>query len=113
MTKGDEWFFGMRFHTGVDAASGLFPSGISTAANWHELNIADGRLHGDETVIERVSVHLGIDKREIFEDSGCQFWIGMRLGQRRALPYTPEGRPEALMETAKPTCAPRRNMPFR
>jgi IS5 family transposase len=40
VAKGNQWFFGMRCHIGVDAASGLVHSVVSTAANVHELNTA-------------------------------------------------------------------------
>jgi IS5 family transposase len=101
VAKGNQWFFGMRCHIGVDAASGLVHSVVSTAANVHELNTAAERLHGEEKVVYGDSGHLGIEKREAFPNSACQFRIGMRSGRRCALPNTPEGRPEDLMETAK------------
>jgi len=96
VAKGNQWYFGMRCHIGVDAASGLVHSVVSTAANVHELNTAAERLHGEEKVVYGDSGHLGIEKREAFQDSACQFRIGMRPGQRRALPNTREGRLEAL-----------------
>ena len=40
VAKGNQWYFGMRCHIGVDAASGLVHSVVSTAANVHELNTA-------------------------------------------------------------------------
>lgn len=40
VAKGNQWFFGMRCHIGVDADSGLVHSVVSTAANVHELNRA-------------------------------------------------------------------------
>ena len=90
----------MRCTIGVDAASGLVHSGVSTAANGHELNTAAERLHGEEKVVSGDSGHLGIDKRQAFQNSACQFRIGMRPGQRRELPNTPEGRLAELIETA-------------
>ncbi|WP_411874446.1 hypothetical protein [Vulcanococcus limneticus] len=38
VAKSTQWFFVMRCHLGVDAASGLVHSVESTAANVHELN---------------------------------------------------------------------------
>ena len=113
VAKGNQWYFGMRCHIGVDAASGLVHSVVSTAANVHELNTAAERLHGEEKVVYGDSGHLGIEKREAFQDSACQFRIGMRPGQRRALPNTPEGRLEALMETAKAHLRAKVEHPFR
>ena len=73
VAKGNQWFFGMRCHIGVDAASGLVHSVVSTAANVHELNTAAERLHGEEKMVYGDSGHLGIEKRQEFESSPCQF----------------------------------------
>jgi IS5 family transposase len=97
----------------VDAASGLVHSVVSTAANVHELNTAAERLHGEEKVVYGDSGHLGIEKREEFADSPCQFRIAMRPGQRRALPDTPEGRLDDLIETAKAHIRAKGEHPFR
>jgi IS5 family transposase len=86
---------------------------VSTAANVHELNTAAERLHGEEKVVYGDSGHLGIEKREEFADSPCQFRIAMRPGQRRALPDTPEGRLEDLFETAKAHLRAKVEHPFR
>ena len=113
VAKGNQWFFGMRCHIGVDAASGLVHSVVSTAANVHELNTAAERLHGEEKVVYGDSGHLGIEKRGEFENSPCQFRIAMRPGQRRALPATPEGWLEDLFETAKAHLRAKVEHPFR
>ena len=84
-----------------------------SAANVHELNTAAERLHGEEKVVYGDSGHLGIEKREEFEDSPCQFRIAMRPGQRRALPDTPEGWLEGLLETAKAHLRAKVEHPFR
>jgi transposase, IS5 family len=63
VAKCNQWFFGMRCHIGVDAASGLVHSVVSTAANVHELNTAAERTHGEEHVIYGDAGHIGIEKR--------------------------------------------------
>ncbi len=76
VARGKQWFFGMRCHNryaeakgyGVDAASGLVHSVVSTAANVHELNTAAERLHGDESLIYGDAGHIGIEKRNEFQD---------------------------------------------
>jgi IS5 family transposase len=46
--KGNQWYFGMKAHVGVDAESGLMHSLIGTAANAKGCRTpaADGRGHG-------------------------------------------------------------------
>jgi IS5 family transposase len=101
VAKGRQWFFGMRSHIGVGAASGLVRSVLSTAANVHELNTAADRIHGDERVIYGYSGHIGIEKREAFKDRKADMRIAMKPGQGRVLPDTPEGRLLDLIEVAK------------
>jgi IS5 family transposase len=113
VAKGNQWFFGMRCHIGVDAASGLVHSVVSTAANVHELNTAADRVHGEERVIYGDSGHIGIEKREAFKDCDAQMRIAMKPGQRRVLPDTPEGRLLDLMEAAKAHIRAKVEHPFR
>ena len=88
VAKGNQWFFGMRCHIGVDADSGLVHSVVSTAANVHELNTAVERVHGEEGVSYGDSGHIGIEKRDGFKGYGAQMRIAMKPGQRRVLPDT-------------------------
>jgi IS5 family transposase len=39
--KGNQWYFGMKAHVGVDAESGLVHTVIGTAANVHDINAAE------------------------------------------------------------------------
>ncbi len=113
VAKGNQWFFGMRCHIGVDADSGLVHSVVSTAANVHELNTAADRVHGDERVIYGDSGHIGIEKRDGFKNCGAQMRIAMKPGQRRVLSDTPEGRLLDLLESAKAHLRAKVEHPFR
>jgi transposase, IS5 family len=113
VAKGNQWFFGMRCHIGVDAASGLVHSVVSTAANVHELNTAADRVHGEERVIYGDSGHIGIERREAFKDCDAEMRIAMKPGQRRVLPDTSEGRLLDLMEAAKAHIRAKVEHPFR
>jgi len=42
--KGNQWYFGIKVHLGVDSESGLIHSVETTAANVHDLTPATGRL---------------------------------------------------------------------
>jgi IS5 family transposase len=113
VAKGNQWFFGMRCHIGVDSASGLVHSVVSTAANVHELNTAADRVHGEERVIYGDAGHIGIEKRDAFKDCGAEMRIAMKPGQRRVLPDTAEGRLLDLIETAKAHFRAKVEHPFR
>ncbi len=49
--KGNQWYFGMKAHIGVDARTGLTHSLATTVANEHDLNQASNLLHGDEQFV--------------------------------------------------------------
>jgi len=46
--KGQQWFFGMKLHIGVDSQTGLTHSAVVTAANVHDKHPLPDLLHGDE-----------------------------------------------------------------
>lgn len=53
--KGNQWYFGMKVHIGVDKDSGLIHSVETTAANVHDLTPAAELLHGEEEVVYAVA----------------------------------------------------------
>jgi IS5 family transposase len=46
--KGQQWFFGMKLHIGVDSKTGLAHSAVVTAANVHDKHSLPDLLHGQE-----------------------------------------------------------------
>jgi IS5 family transposase len=49
--KGNQWYYGMKVHIGVDKDSGLIHSVVTTAANVHDLIPAAELLHGGEELV--------------------------------------------------------------
>ncbi|WP_124224078.1 IS5 family transposase [Tibeticola sediminis] len=46
--KGQQWYFGMKIHIGVDSRTGLAHSAVVTAANVHDKHPLPDLLHGNE-----------------------------------------------------------------
>ena len=46
--KGQQWFFGMKLHIGVDSQTGLAHSAVVTSANVHDKHPLPDLLHGQE-----------------------------------------------------------------
>jgi IS5 family transposase len=46
--KGQQWYFGMKIHIGVDSQSGLTHSAVITPANVHDKHPLPDLLHGNE-----------------------------------------------------------------
>lgn len=57
--KGNQWYFGMKAHVGVDSRTKLIHSMATTAANVHDSQILPDLLHGDETRIWGDSAYAG------------------------------------------------------
>jgi len=47
--KGQQWYFGMKLHIGVDSQLGMAHSAVVTAANVHDKHPLPDLLHGNET----------------------------------------------------------------
>ena len=57
--KGNQWYFGMKAHIGVDSRTKLIHSVVATAANVHGSQVIDDLLHGDETRLWGDSAYTG------------------------------------------------------
>lgn len=81
--KGNQWYFGMKEHIGVDAESGLVHTVQETAANVHDIVKADALLHGKETVVYGDAGYRGIQKRT--NAKAVQWMVAMCPSKRAAL----------------------------
>lgn len=72
---------------------------VTTAAKVHEPTSAAKLWHGDETVVYADAGYQGIEKRSELEGKGIGFQVAMRPRKRQALPDTPEGRLDHLIES--------------
>jgi transposase, IS5 family len=81
--KGNQWYFGMKAHIGVDADSGLVHSVIGTAANVGDVTQAGGLLHGEEQMAFGDAGYRGVGKRA--EAQGPEWHVAMRPVERRKL----------------------------
>lgn len=64
--KGNQWYFGMKAHIGVDSKTKLVHSAAATAANEHDSQLLGDLLHGDETRIWGDSAYTG--QKETLEE---------------------------------------------
>jgi IS5 family transposase len=64
--KGNQWYFGMKLHIGVDSKTKLVHSAVATAANVHDSQVLDDLLHGDETRVWGDTAYAG-QKRTLKE----------------------------------------------
>ena len=87
--KGNQWYFGMKAHLGVDAGTGYAHSVTATAANVHDLDEAANLVRPDDEVVYADYGYQGAEKRPgIAEDehlSKIQWRIAARKGVLKAM----------------------------
>ena len=82
--KGNQWYFGMKAHIGVDADSGLVHTVRGTSGNVGDVLEANSLLHGQETDAFGDAGYQGVDKRPD-ANKNVRWHVAMRPGLRRAL----------------------------
>jgi transposase, IS5 family len=88
--KGNQWFFGMKAHIGVDSKTKLIHSVVATAANVHDSVVIGDLLHGEETRVWGDSAYRG-KKDEIAEHAPNAVDFTNKKGSRNR-PLTDEER---------------------
>lgn len=91
--KGNQWYFGMKAHIGVDADSGLTHTVTTTAANVSDVVEVDKLLHGKEKTVYGDAGYTGAQKRA--PKRGRKWHIAAK---RHLIKKLPEGK---LKEAAK------------
>ena len=81
--KGNQYYFGMKAHIGVDNESGLVHSMVGTAANVADVTQVDKLLHGAENVICADAGYTGVEKRPEHEGREVIWQIAARPGTYR------------------------------
>ncbi|OZY34768.1 IS5/IS1182 family transposase [Pseudomonas lundensis] len=89
--KGNQYYFGMKAHIGVDDESGLVHSVVGTAANVADITQVDKLLHGEENMVGADAGYTGVEKRPEHEGREVIWQIAARrstykkLGKRSPL----------------------------
>jgi IS5 family transposase len=96
--KGNQWYFGMKAHIGVDAESGLVHTVRGTSGHVSDIAEANTLLHGQESVAFGDAGYQGIEKRpDATED--VTWHVAMRPGKRKAL--NKENEADAMIDKAE------------
>ena len=83
--KGNQWYFGMKAHIGVDAESGLVHTVVGTSANEADVTQTEHLLHGEEKDVFLDAGYIGADKREELKDRDVSWQIAMKRGKLKAV----------------------------
>lgn len=110
--KGNQWYFGMKAHIGVDADSGFVHTVLATSANVADVTEAHALLHGEETIAFGDAGYQGVEKREEGRGSDVDWQVAMKRGKRKALPDNEHGRALEAFEKAKASLRAKVEHPF-
>jgi transposase, IS5 family len=111
--KGNQWYFGMKAHIGVDAASGLTHTVRGTAGSVNDVVVANELLHGKERDAFADAGYQGAHKRPGAKKK-VRWHIAMRPGKRRALdPAKPLDAIAEKIEKLKASVRAKVEHPFR
>ena len=75
--KGNDWYFGMKAHIGVDADSGVTHSLETSTAKLHDSQVWDELLHGEETSVWADKGYVSAEREAAFKAPG-KVWGVMR-----------------------------------
>jgi len=80
--KGNQWYFGMKAHIGVDMESGLVHTVSVTSGNVSDVTQAHALLRGDEKYVMGDAGYIGMDKRdENVDRKEVEWFIAARRSQ--------------------------------
>jgi IS5 family transposase len=68
--KGNQWYFGMKAHVGVDAESGLVHTAGVTAGSVHDAKVMDRLIREDDTAVYGDKGYASDERKRAAEDAG-------------------------------------------
>ena len=76
--KGNDWYFGLKAHTGTDAASGLVHTLKVTTAKVHDSQAFDDLLHGKEREVYGDRAYHDTVKAAKFRNAGIRWRVNIK-----------------------------------
>ena len=111
--KGNQWYFGMKAHIGVDEFSGLVHHVKCTAANVGDVTVTHELLHGKEDCVLGDSGYTGADKRAELKDCKATFFIAEKRSKVQAIKNQRQRRQYERWESCKASMRAKVEQPFR
>ncbi|NZA25892.1 IS5 family transposase [Luteimonas sp. SJ-92] len=111
--KGNQWYFGMKAHIGVDEESGLVHHVECTAANAADISQVHKLLHGKEGTVRGDSGYAGMDKREELQEVRAAFVVAEKPSKIRAMKNKRDRRYAERWEQYKASLRAKVEHPFR
>lgn len=109
--KGNQWYFGMKAHIGVDMESGLVHTVTTTAANAADVTQTERLLHGEEVAVYADAGYTGAEHR--VERKEISWHVAEKRGKVKAIVNDAIREATQDLETLKARIRARVEHPFR
>jgi IS5 family transposase len=109
--KGNQWYFGMKAHIGVDVESGLVHTVTTTAANAADVTQTEHLLHGSEAAVYADAGYTGAEHR--VERKDISWHVAEKRGKVKAIINDAIREATKDLETLKARIRARVEHPFR
>ncbi len=105
--KGNQWYFGMKAHIGVDEFSGLVHHVHCTAANVADITVTHALLHGKEDSVFGDSGYTGAEKRDELQSCEAAFSLPPSAPRFKPLATSARVLGQNVGNTSRQACARR------
>jgi len=83
--KGNQWYFGMKAHIGVDAKSGLVHTAGVTTGSVHDAKVMDNLIREDDRAVYGDKGYASGEKKRLAEQAGVVWAVKAKAGPGRDL----------------------------
>ena len=109
--KGNQWYFGMKAHIGVDAGTGYVHSVTATAASVHDLDQIAHLVRADDEVVYADAGYQGAERRPDVADNPHLSKVEFRIAARKSK-LAAMAQPDRVAESRKASVRAKVEHPF-
>jgi transposase DDE domain len=80
--KGNQWYFDMEIHSGVEAGTGYIHTITATATNVHDIAKTHERIRKDDHIVYGDSGYFGVEKRTEIRETPALSDVDYRITKR-------------------------------
>jgi IS5 family transposase len=99
--KGNQWYFGMKAHVGVDARSGLVHTAGVTTGKVHDAKVMANMIREDDTAVYGDKGYASDAKKRAAEDAGVLWAVKEKAKPGRALTQRQRAKVEHVFRVLK------------
>lgn len=97
--KGNQWYFGMKAHTGTDTKNRTVHTVVATTASVHDSVVMEDLLHGGEESVYGDKAYADETRKRDFEERGIKWCVSRKAGRGHRLSEKYEGHNRRMSKT--------------